>query len=100
MMRALILAVAFLILSVHAEAASTVRVNIKWEYSNFGSIVEIFEVKDSPRLWETKSIKNIKYAPVSGRVDESAFTLEPGKKKRFALIVNNKSTEPIYFFAA
>ena len=101
MTRAFLL-VAFLALSVSASAAAAppVKVSIDWEYRNFGATVDIFEVRGRQRLWKTESVKEMKDAPVAGRIEESGFTLEPGKRKRFALVVRNDSAEPLYFFAA
>ncbi len=100
-MRAFFLAV-FLALPLSASAATApaVEVGIEWEYHNFGATVEIFEINGRPRLWETRSVKTIEDAPVAGEIEGAAITLEPGQKKRFALLVRNDSAEPLYFFAA
>jgi len=87
-------------LSAAAAAASSVKVDIRWEYLNFGATVEIFEVEGRQRLWKTESVKEMKDAPVAGEIEGASFALQPGRKKRFALVVRNESAEPLYFFAA
>jgi hypothetical protein len=100
-MRALLLAVLLALpFSASAAMAPAVKVGIDWEYRNFSATVEIFEVKGRPRLWETRSVKEMKDAPVAGEIEGAAITLEPGRKKRFALLIRNDSSEPLYFFAA
>lgn len=83
-----------------ASAAAPITVNIKWDYKDFNSVVEIYEVKDRPRLWETKSVKSLKQTPVTSKIEGAHFSLEPGKTKRFALLVENKTDRPLFFFAA
>lgn len=100
-MRALLLGLLFACcLPTSAAAARPVKVNIDWEYKNFSSTVEVFDVKGRPRLWETRSVKEIKDAPLADRVEGASFTLEPGQRKRFAIVVRNESDEPLFFFAS
>lgn len=98
-MRVLVI-VACLVSALPALAAEPVKIGIHWEYRNFGEAVEIFEVEGRPRLWETKSVETLKDAPVANRIEGSSFTLVPGRRKRFVLIVRNDTSEALYFFAA
>lgn len=95
---------AFLLLAITASAAwadaPAVKVNIQWEYKKFSDTVAIYEVKGAPRLWETRSVPSLKAAPVGELIEGSVFSIQPGQKKRFALVVKNTSDKPIYFFAA
>ncbi len=98
--RALVLAAVLFILPLSAAAADPVTIDIRWEYRSFGAAVEIYEAEGRPRLWETMSVKTPEDAPVAGRIEGSSFTLAPGRKKRFVLVVRNETAAPLYFFAA
>jgi len=98
-MRRFFLAV-FLLLPLPALAGAPVTVDIRWEYHKFGAKVELYEVDDRPRLWETKSVKSLAEAPVTDRIESSSIRLNAGRKKHFALVIRNETTEPLYFFAA
>lgn len=93
-------AVLVALVPITAESASPVKVNIAWEYKDFSEKIEIRETKGKPRLWETKSINLSPQAPLGDKIGNSAFVLEPGQAKRFALVVRNESDKPIFFFAA
>lgn len=95
-----VLIVACLALPFPAAAGSPVQVDIRWDYRGFGAAVEIYEAEGRPRLWETKSVKTLKDAPVANRIGGSLFTLAPGRKKRFVLIVRNGTAAALHFFAA
>jgi len=97
--RAFLLAV-FITLPLSAAASPPVRVDIRWEYLNFGAAVDIFEIEGRQQLWKTESVKEMKDTPVAGPIEGASFTLAPGGKKRFALVVRNETAEPLYFFAA
>jgi len=81
-------------------AASPVKINIAWRYKDFAAPVTIYEVKGQPRLWHTASVAGLADAPVTMPITGSAFQLEPGKIKRFALVAQNTADQPLYFFAA
>lgn len=81
-------------------AAPAVKVNIEWNYKDFTDPVIIHEVKGQPPLWHTDSVTNLATAPISEPIAGSSFLLEPGQKKRFALVVKNTTDKPLYFFAA
>lgn len=98
-MRMFLLA-AFLLLPLPALADAPVTVDIRWEYHTFGAEIELYEVEGRPRLWETKSVKGLADAPVAAPIEGSSITLNAGRKKRFALVIRNETTEPLYFFAA
>lgn len=83
-----------------SQAATPVKVNIAWEYKDFAEKMEVREIKGKPRLWETKVVKASGQAPVGEKIVNSAFVLEPGQIKRFALVVKNESDRPVYFFSA
>ncbi len=89
-----------LLASLVAEAAGPVKVNVSWEYKDFAAKVEVREIKGRPQLWETQSVKSLTQAPVGEKLGSAAFFVEPGQKKRFALVINNDSDKPLYFFAA
>jgi hypothetical protein len=83
-----------------AAAAAPVKVNIAWDYKDVPARVEIHELKGKPRLWETASVKALDPAQIGEAMQDSGFVMEPGQNKRFALVVNNKSGKPAFFFAA
>lgn len=83
-----------------SESANPVKVNITWDYKDFAEKVEVREIKGQPRLWETRSVKSSAQAPIGEKIANSAFFLESGQTKRFALLVKNESEKPLYFFAA
>ncbi len=94
---------AFLLLvlcALPAWADAAAKVNIAWRYKGFPGTVTIYEVKGQPPLWETKSVASLAATPVNQPIAGSAFELAPGHKKRFALVVQNASDKPMYFFAA
>ncbi len=99
-MRRLLAALLLALLTFPAWAESAVKVNIAWRYKEFPATLTIYEVRGQPPLWETKSVANLAAAPVTGPIAGSAFDLVPGHKKRFALVVQNTSDKPAYFFAA
>jgi len=82
------------------QAASPAKITINWEYKNFAEKVELFEAKGYPRLWETKSVKTVAELPIAGRLEAASFTLDPGARKRFVLVMRNDGNKPLYFFAA
>lgn len=94
----------FLFLVAHtgfvSAAPHSVKVNIRWDYKDFSDPVIIYEVKGRPRLWETKSMGSLKAAPVGNLIEGSALSVTPGEKKRFALVVQNSTDRPQFFFAA
>ncbi len=77
-----------------------VRIKIRWDYKDFAGPILIHEVKGSPRLWEVKSVKSLSTAPLKDEIKNSEFLISKGEKKRFALVYENKSNQPVYFFAA
>ncbi len=77
-----------------------VKVNIAWRLKDFSGTAVIYEVKGRPVLWETKSVASLADAPVGEPVTGSSFMLKPGHAKRFALVVQNPTGQPMYFFAA
>jgi len=83
-----------------ALAEGQVKVNMGWEHKDFEGTVELYEVKGRPRLWETKSVKSMNSAPIGDKIKDSAFMMESGRTKRFALVVRNNTDKPVFFFAA
>jgi hypothetical protein len=88
------------LLSFPAYAGNPVKVDIGWEYKDLDTRIKLYEVKGRPRLWETKSVKSLDLAPVGQEFKSGALQLEPGQTKRFALVMENKSDKPVFFFAA
>jgi len=82
------------------HAADRVKVNIGWEYKDIEAKVELYEVKNRSRLWETKSVKLINLAPIGDKIESSVLLLEPGQSKRFVLVMRNETEKPLFFFAA
>lgn len=99
-MKRFFLALLLTVLAYPAWADPAAKVNIAWRYKNFASTTAIYEMKGEPHLWETKSVANLAAAPVTGPIAGSSFELMPGHKKRFALVVQNTTDKPLYFFAA
>jgi len=83
-----------------AAAAAPVEVNIRWQYRDFGAMVEIYEVEGNRHLWETRSVAGMDEVPAGERIEGSSFTMEPGRRKRFLLVIRNESAATLYFFAA
>jgi hypothetical protein len=83
-----------------ARHGQAVKVNIAWRQKDFPGTATLYEVKGNPGLWETKSVANLAAAPVGQPIAGSSFELKPGHKKRFALVVQNDTGKPMYFFAA
>lgn len=83
-----------------AQAAGPAKVSIGWDYKDIGTKMEIYEPKGHPRLWETKSVKAPSELPIAGKIEDSAFKLMPGERKRFVLVMHNDTDTPTYFFAA
>ena len=81
-------------------AAAPVTVNIRWEYKNFPSKIGIYEISGYPVTWEMKSVPALSQSPASKLIEGSTFTMSPGDVKRFALVTENKSAAPLFFFAA
>lgn len=101
MTRAFLLAVLLALpLTAAGAADSAVKVDIRWEYRGFGATVEIYEVAGRPRLWKTQSVPGMKDAPLAGPIEGASFALQPGRNKRFALVIRNDSAEQLNFFAA
>ncbi len=92
------LVLAFLACSACAEPAA--KIDIKWLYKDFANLVNIYEVKGRPQLWQTNSVANLDAAPIGSLISDASFQLEPGQKKRFVLVVQNSTDKPQYFFAA
>ncbi len=88
------------LLALTAHAAASTKVSIDWLYKDTAAKIELYEPKDRPRLWETRSVKSMSELPVAGKIQDAAFKLAPGEKKRFVLVVRNDSDKPLYFFAA
>ncbi len=87
-------------LAVAAASPSSVQVTVEWEYRNFDSVVEVFEISGRPRLLETRSVRDLGDAPLAAPIEGASFALSPGQRKRFAVVVRNDSPQPVYFFAA
>ncbi len=83
-----------------AGAEPTVKINVNWQYKEFVGPVSIYETRGQPPLWETKSVADLSAAPVSKPMVDSSFRLALGQRKRFALVVQNTTDKPIFFFAA
>lgn len=95
------LAFFFLLFLSSSEAAiNPVTVHIQWEYKDFDAPVAIYDVQESARLWETRSVRTLKESPVTGALKDATFVIAPGEVKRFVMVIQNKSDKPIYFFAA
>ena len=64
--------------------------------------MKIYEVaeRQKPRMWETHTFKSLKDAPVGSVIDGASVTVPRGGKKKFILVAENKTEQPIYFFAA
>ena len=88
------------LLTLTADAAESTKVSINRQYKDTAARIELYEPKDRPRLWETKSVKSPGELPIAGKIEGATFELEPGEKKRFVLVVRNDSDKPLYFFAA
>lgn len=100
-MKAALYFMAFMIcLPVNLFAEDKVKVNIKWEYQSVAGVIELYEVKNQPRLWETNSVKSLSSAPIGEKFENSFFELKPGQRKRFALVMKNETDKPISFFAS
>lgn len=86
----------------HALTPASVGVNIKWEYDELKSVMQIYEVaaQPEPELWKTGQGKTLQDLPVTVENKSSHFTLTPGDSKLFVLVMKNDSDVPIYFFAA
>ncbi|MDX1960189.1 MAG: hypothetical protein SFU98_16590 [Leptospiraceae bacterium] len=84
------------------EKASSVSVEISWEYKNLPAKMQIFEppAQRPYELWQTGTTKELKNAPVSIEIENSKFNISPGSKKSFVLVMQNITDKPIYFFAA
>ncbi len=81
-------------------AGLAVKVNVQWLYKNFPGPVTLYEVKGDPSLWETRSVPDIAKAPIGAPLRGASFELTPGEHRRFAMVVQNSTDHPLYFFAA
>jgi len=99
-MKRLLVALLLAALACPAEAAPATKVNIAWRYKDFVAPVMLYEVKGQPPLWHTASVTNLAAIPIGDPIASSSFQLVPGQRKRFALVVQNISDQPLYFFAA
>jgi hypothetical protein len=100
-MKMIFIALFFLIFLSSSEAAiNSVPIHINWEYKDFGPKATIYGVKEGTNLWETRNVNSLKEVPVTEVLKDATFTLAPGGIKRFAVVIQNKDNNPIYFFAA
>lgn len=99
-MKRIILALLLAAAGCPAWSGQPVTVNIAWRLKDFAGTATVYEVKGNPFLWETKSVASLDAAPVGQPISGSSFELAPGHKKRFALVVQNPTGQPMYFFAA
>ncbi len=76
-----------------------VRVKIRWDYKDFEGPILVHEAKGSQRLWEVKSVKSLSPAPLKDEIKNSEFLVSKGEKNRFALVYENKYSQPVYFFS-
>ncbi|RHX90723.1 hypothetical protein DLM75_10055 [Leptospira stimsonii] len=78
------------------------QVSILWEKKRFPFEMELFEgASQRPvDLWSTGTVKELSDAPVSVPIPGYDLYLKPGSKKKFVLVVRNKSDRDFYFFAA
>lgn len=79
-----------------------IRVEILWEKKRFPFEMELFEgASQRPvELWATGTVKDLSEAPVSSPISGNDLYLKPGSKKKFVLVVRNRSDRDFYFFAA
>ncbi len=81
-------------------AGPAVKIGVQWLYKDFPDPVTLYEVKDNPSLWETRSVPGLTQAPIGTPIQGASFELTPGQHKRFAMVVQNTTDHPLYFFAA
>lgn len=81
-------------------SGTSIKVNVQWRFKDFPGPVTLYEVKGHPSLWETRSVADIASAPIGAAIERASFNLTPGQSKRFAMVVQNTTDKPQYFFAA
>jgi hypothetical protein len=85
--------------SVSFSNESTIRIN--WNYKNFNSAkMQLYEVDNKLPVWYTKNAKNIQATLLKEPIKDGILKLAPNRVKKFALVMQNDTSEPIYFFAA
>ncbi|MDH4128890.1 MAG: hypothetical protein OEV44_09070 [Spirochaetota bacterium] len=90
--------------SVSNTGNNSVKIKIAWTYKDFPKNVKMEIYEPSPnrtiRLWDTTSEKDPNNIPISSIIKNSTLQMIPGGLKRFILVLKNKTSKPIYFFAS
>jgi hypothetical protein len=77
--------------------------HLKWRYKKFPANIRLFEVSNStvPRLNVTLNDNNWeKNLPIVREITDGKVTLEGASFKMLAMVVENTSDKPLYFYAA
>jgi hypothetical protein len=84
------------------QQQNEVQIKLSWEYTGLSPGMRVYEPREGPILtvWETGSVKQAKDLPVSREVANSTVTVSRGSHKILVLVYENKTAQPVYFFAA
>ncbi|MBN8537629.1 MAG: hypothetical protein J0M15_11300 [Deltaproteobacteria bacterium] len=82
--------------------AEPAQITIEWSYKDTKDLkMQIYHVDESKvRLWDTKNISSLNDTGLKDIIKDNTITIEPNRRKKFALVTYNNTDKPIYFFAA
>lgn len=81
--------------------AAPTNIIIEWTYKNIkGLKIELHEVDEKIPLWNTKNSQTLENTGIKDLIKDNSLTVEPNRRRKFALVAFNNTNKPIYFFAA
>jgi hypothetical protein len=79
-----------------------VAVHLRWNYTALPARMQVYDLPADSTLplWHTATAKATADLPVGSEVASGDLSLKPGETRRFALVLANPGSAPLYFFAA
>src|SRR2546422_10520907 len=83
------------------QRQTEVQIKLSWEYTGLSPGMRVYEPREGAvlKVWETGSVKQEKDLPVSREVANSNVSVARGGHKILVLVYENKTAQPVYFFA-